>query len=169
MGELKESKAVIRPISPEDWPHVEPLWLSLYEHQRAHGMLVELAPDAYQHWVASTEPLVGRFGFVLVAEKANAVVGFFAGRIRSLPPQFGGRQSGHFSELFVVESERQHGIADELLAAGINWFRERDIHHIDLPVLMKNTGAREFYLRRGWVEELVQMVWQEESNRETSE
>jgi GNAT superfamily N-acetyltransferase len=171
MDELaNDGKAVIRPISPEDWPRVEPLWLSLYEHQRAHGMVVELAPGAYQLWAASIQPLVGRFGFVLVAEKANALVGFFAGRLRSLPLQFGGHQSGAFTELFVVESERQQGIGDELFSAGVNWFRERDIHHIAFPVLTKNTYAREFYLRRGWVEELVQMVWQEKSaDRKTSE
>jgi GNAT superfamily N-acetyltransferase len=164
MNELaNDSKANIRPISPEDWPQVEPLWRSLYEHQRAHGMLIELAPDAYQHWMASIQPLVGRFGFVLVAEKANTLVGFFAGRMRALPLQFVGHQIGHFTELFVIESERQHGIGDELFSAGINWFRERDIHHIDFPVLMKNTAAREFYLRRGWVEELIQMVWQDKA------
>jgi GNAT superfamily N-acetyltransferase len=158
---VKNSSLVIRLATVEDWPRLEHLWLLLYEHQQAHGMLLGLPPDAYQLWVASFQPILGRFGFVLVAEEAKSLVGFLAGRIRSLPPHFGGHQTGHFSELFVADSHRRRGIADELLSAGINWFRERGIQRIDLPVLAKNSGAREFYLRRGWVEELVQMVWQE--------
>ncbi len=153
---------VIRHINDEDWPRLEPLWLALYEHQRAHGMLTGLPPEAYQLWAASFQPVLERFAFVLVAEEADSLVGFLAGRLRSLPPHFGGHQVGHFSELFVADSHRRRGIADALLAAGIKWFRERAIHRIDLPVLTKNSGAREFYLRHGWVEELVQMVWQDE-------
>jgi GNAT superfamily N-acetyltransferase len=163
MRELTGQRShVIRPIASDDWPRLEPLWLALYEHQRAHGMVIELPDGAYQSWAASFQPLLERFTFVFVAAEADSLVGFLAGRMRSLPAHFGGQQVGHFSELFVADSHRRRGIADELLTTGINWFRERGIHRIDLPVLVKNSEARAFYLRHGWVEELVQMVWQEE-------
>jgi GNAT superfamily N-acetyltransferase len=162
MAEQKKNRScLIRPVTDRDWPGLEALWRSLYEHQHAHGMLLEVPFDAYRLWVKSFQPVLERFAFVLVAEESNSLVGFFAGRLRSLPPHFGGYQVGHFSELFVADSHRRRGIADELLSAGIKWFRERNIHRIDLSVLAKNSEAREFYLRRGWVEELIQMVWQE--------
>jgi GNAT superfamily N-acetyltransferase len=153
---------MIRPITNHDWQRLEPLWLSLFEHQRAHGMLVELPPNAYELWVAAFTPLLERFAFVLVAEEENSLVGFLSGRIRAQLPHFGGRSVGYLSELFVIDSFRRRGIADGLLSAGIAWFRERDIHRFELPVVVNNSQARQFYLRRGWVEEFTQLVLQDE-------
>jgi GNAT superfamily N-acetyltransferase len=89
------------------------------------------------------------------------VVGFLSGRIRAHAPHFGGRSVGYLSELFVIESCRRRGIADELLSAGIAWFRERNINRFELPVVINNSQARNFYLRRGWVEEFTQLVLQD--------
>lgn len=155
---VSRSNHSLRPITDADWPRLESLWLALYEHQQSHGMLLELPPNAYQLWADSFRPLMERFGFVFVAEEAHALVGFFAGKIRTLPPHFGGYQVGYFTELFVIETHRGRGIADELLTAGINWFREREIVRLELQVVSNNEQARSFYLRRGWVEELTQMV-----------
>ncbi|HKR61677.1 MAG TPA: GNAT family N-acetyltransferase, partial [Pyrinomonadaceae bacterium] len=68
---------------------------------------------------------------------------------------------GYLSELFVIESYRRRGIADELLSAGLAWFRERNISRFELPVVIGNSEARNFYLRRGWVEEFTQLVLQD--------
>lgn len=152
----------IRPITNADWSRLESLWVSLYKHQETSGLLTELPPDAYNLWVESFKAVIDRFAVVLVAEAANELVGFFAGRLRSLPPYFGGHRIGHCSELFVDESHRRRGIAEDLLMAGIKWFRERDIHRVDLTVLPKNLEARDFYLRQGLVEELIQMTWIDE-------
>lgn len=160
--EEPSSSYLIRPVTNDDWPQLESLWRSLYEHQRAHGMLLELPPDAFQLWMASLQPVLDRFGFVFVAEEAEALVGFLAGRIRSLPAYFGGQQVGFISEVFVPDSRRNRGIAHELLSMAHTWFRERNIARLELQVVINNSHARNFYLRRGWVEELTQMVWQEE-------
>ena len=170
---------IIRHVTAEDWPRLRPLWLRLYEHQRAHGMLLELPPDAFELWRASLQPLLGRFAFVLLAEQqraaessdaaggprlaegAAASLGFLAGRVRSQPPYFGGRPAGFVSELFVEEARRGRGVAGALLDASVEWFAARGVARVELQVLVGNAFAREFYRRRGWKEELVQLVWQE--------
>lgn len=154
---------VIRPIAHADWPRLEYLWVALYEHQKANGMLITLPPNAFWLWVESIRPLVERFSFVLVSEERDDLIGFLAGRIRSLPAHFGGQQIGYISEIFVADTHRGRGIAGELLSAGIHWFQQREIHRVELSVLPKNYEAREFYLHRGWVEDLVQIVWQDDA------
>jgi GNAT superfamily N-acetyltransferase len=151
----------IRPID-DDWAQLEVLWVALYRHQREHGMLIELPPDAYQLWVSALKPLMGRFGFVFVAEEAQSLVGFLAGRIRSMPAHFGSQPAGFIGEVFVLDSHRGRGIAQELLSLAQSWFHERDVHRVELQVVAGNTQAREFYLRRGWAAELIQMVWRDE-------
>jgi GNAT superfamily N-acetyltransferase len=169
---------IIRHVTEEDWPRLAPLWRRLYEHQRAHGMLLELPPDAFELWRASLQPLLGRFAFVLLAEPRGAAecsdpaggsglagataapLGFLAGRVRSQPPYFGGQPAGFVGELFVEEAQRGRGVAGALLDASVEWFAERGVARVELQVLVGNTSAREFYRRRGWKEELVQVVWQ---------
>lgn len=151
---------VTRHVTEEDWPRLKPLWQRFYEHQRAHGMLLDLPPDAYEQWRASLQPLLGRFGFVFVAEGRGTLLGFLAGRIRSQPPYFGGQPTGFLSDLFVVEAQRNRSIAHELLSASASWFAERNIERVELQVVIDNSNAREFFRRQGWKEELVQMVWQ---------
>jgi|ERR1043166_4898256 GNAT superfamily N-acetyltransferase len=170
---------IIRHVTEGDWPRLAPLWLRLYEHQRAHGMLLELPPDAFELWRASLQSLLGRFAFVLLAEQQRAAessdsaggsrltgattapVGFLAGRVRSQPPYFGGQLAGFVSDVFVEEAQRGRGVAGALLDASVEWFAARGVVRVELQVLVGNAVAREFYRRRGWKEELVQLVWQE--------
>ncbi|HKR02922.1 MAG TPA: GNAT family N-acetyltransferase [Pyrinomonadaceae bacterium] len=161
----KDGEHLIRLVTEKDWPRLEPLWLELYEHQREHGMLIKLPPDAYRLWAESYRPLLGRFGFVFVVEEANLLTGFLAGKLRMLPAHFGGHPVGCLTELFVSDSHRGLGIGERLMSAGINWYREHDVTRCELQVLATNPGARKLYRRLGWVDELVQMIRQEELER----
>jgi len=151
----------IRSIAADDWLQLEPMWRALYDHQRLHGLLVSLPSDAYQLWVDALRPLLGRFAFVYVAEWNESLVGFLSGKIRSLPPHFGGEAVGFLGELFVAPLHRDQGIASKLLETAHVWFMEGGIKRVELQVLSANAEAREFYGRRGWTEELLQLVWLE--------
>src|SRR2546423_2983778 len=118
---------VIRLVGSDDLSFIEPLWLALYEHQKENGMLIELPVDAFQRWANSLNPILGRFGCLFVAADNYELVGFLAGRIRSLPQYFGGSQVGFISEVFVHDSYRSRGIGGKLVAEAVNWFQERDI------------------------------------------
>ena len=158
----KSGAVEIRLASGDDLSRIEPLWLALYEHQRANGMILELPPNAYEHWAASLKPLLGRFACLLVAESEGEAIGFLVGRIRSLPQYFGGYTVGFISEVFTQDSHRSRGIGSDLVARAINWFEQGGIARVELQVIINNDGARRLYQRLGWREELVQMVWQKE-------
>lgn len=162
MDNEQKDSVTIRAASSQELACVEPLWLALYEHQKENGMLLELPADAYQKWTASISSLLGRFACLFLAESNGETVGFLAARIRSIPPYFGGGQTGFISEVYVDDRRRSKRIGERLMAATTEWFRELGITRIELQVIAHNTGAREFYLRHGWREELVQMVWQDD-------
>lgn len=162
MADEQQDSVTIRAASTEELARVAPLWVALYQHQKDNGMLLELPADAYQKWAASIGSLLGRFACLFLAESNGEAVGFLAARIRSIPPYFGGGQTGFISEVYVDGRRRSERIGERLMAATNHWFRDLGITRIELQVIANNIGAREFYARHGWREELVQMVWQGE-------
>jgi ribosomal protein S18 acetylase RimI-like enzyme len=160
MTEGHQPVVEIRLAGGDDLPSVEPMWLALYEHQRANGMILELPPNAYGHWAASLRPLLGRFACLFLAESEANAVGFLAGRIRSLPQYFGGYPVGFISDVFVSETHRSLGIGGQMVSRAINWFEQSGIARVELQVITNNEGAQKLYRSMGWRDELVQMVWQ---------
>lgn len=135
-----------------------PMWDALYFHQRKHGLLAEIPVGAFDEWSRSFSSVIGRFGFVIVASVGEADLGFCAGRMRPMPPYYGGGYAGYISDVFVSPTSRGLGIGRLLVEAGVRWFRERDVKRVELQVVWRNTQALKFYRRLGWVEDVVQLV-----------
>jgi GNAT superfamily N-acetyltransferase len=148
----------IREGTAADLSRVRPLWEALYEHQRAHGLLAEVAADGFDRWAAALTTVLGRFGCLFVAQSAVEPVGFLAGRVRAPTPPFGPAPVGFISEVFVAQSRRGTGAGRRLIEAATVWFAAQGVARLELQVLVGNTAARDAYLRLGWREELVQMV-----------
>lgn len=157
---MELAQILVRLITVEELPRIAPLWRALYKHQEIHGMLLKLPEDAYEQWAASFVPVLDRFASIFVAEIDEKFVGFLACKIRSLPPHFGEFPVGFISDVFVDENYRGYNIGRKLMDKAVDWFQQNGIARIELQVIMNNVHAREFYRRMGWVEELVQMVWQ---------
>ena len=148
----------LRHALAEDMEQIKPLWRALYEHQMQHGMLLRLPEGAYDAWLKSIVPFLGRFASVVVAEMNGKIVAFVAGRVRTLPPYFGAATIGTISEVFVSESLRGSGIGRRLLAFALEWFQTQHITRVELQVVAGNPDAIRFYKQLGWHEELLQMV-----------
>ena len=148
----------VRLAERDDLPRLEPLWVALYEHQRANGMFLELPPDAFVKWESGLRPLLGRFATVVLAEEGDAIVGFVACRIRALPPYFGGGTTGFVSDVFVADSQRGRGVGELMMRRAEEWFAAQQIRRLELQVIVNNSGAHRLYERLGWRDELVQMV-----------
>jgi GNAT superfamily N-acetyltransferase len=150
---------ILRHATAADLDRIKPLWHALYKHQFEHGMLLRLPEDAYEAWLKSIVPFLGRFASVVVAESNDEIVAFVAGRIRTLPPYFGATNIGAISEVFVLESRRGARIGRRLLAFALEWFQAQQITRVELQVVAGNPEGIRFYRQLGWHEELLQMVW----------
>jgi GNAT superfamily N-acetyltransferase len=154
-----EPTLVLRQATVEDLDRIQPLWHALYHHQFEHGMLLPLPEGAYDAWLKSIQPFLGRFANVVLAEINGEIVGFVAGRIRTLPPYFGSATIGAISEVFVSDQHRSGGIGRRLLAFALQWFKDQQITRVELQVVAGNPDGIRFYRQLGWHEELLQMVW----------
>jgi GNAT superfamily N-acetyltransferase len=150
---------VLRCATADDMDRIKPLWHALYQHQFEHGMLLTLPEGAYEAWAKSIVPFLGRFAIVVVGERDGAIIGFVAGRIRTLPPYFGSAIIGTIGEVFVCESHRGAGIGRRILAFALEWFQAQQIARVELQVVANNHDGIRFYRALGWHEELTQMVW----------
>jgi GNAT superfamily N-acetyltransferase len=150
---------VLRHANVEELEQIQPLWQALYRHQFEHGMLLQLPEGAYDAWLKSIRPFLGRFASVVVAELNGEIVGFVAGRIRTLPPYFGAATIGAISEVFVSDQYRSRGIGQRLLEFALKWFEDQQITRVELQVVAGNPDGIRFYRQLGWHEELLQMVW----------
>jgi GNAT superfamily N-acetyltransferase len=149
----------LRNADTDDMPRIEPLWRALYKHQADHGMLLRLPDNAYDVWLKSMEPFLGRFANISLAEVNGELVGFVAGRIRTMPPYFGSLTVGAISEVFVSDRFRGRQIGEILLNFALDWFHQQGVSRVELQVVAGNPDGMKFYRRLGWREELVQMVW----------
>lgn len=153
------SSLLLRHAVLQDFERIRLLWRALYQHQFEHGMLLQVQETAYDAWLQSITPFLGRFASVVVAELNGEIVGFVAGRIRTLPPYFGSSTIGTISEVFVSDSHRSGGIGRRLLAFALEWFKAQQITRVELQVVAGNPDGIRFYKQLGWHEELLQMVW----------
>jgi GNAT superfamily N-acetyltransferase len=148
----------VREATQSELDQLQPLWTALYKHQADHGMRLPVPPGAFGKWLEGIRPPLGRFSVVIVAESQEALVGFVAGRIRTLPPYFGTDQVGVISEVFVSEQWRSQMLGARMLNAAVAWYRENNIRRIELQVVSRNPRALRFYERLGWQLELMQLV-----------
>lgn len=153
-------EVVIRLGGAAEVPRVKPLWEALYVQQRQQGMLLPVPEDGFAHWARTLEPVLGRFGCLALAERGPELIGFVAGRTRALPAHFGGGMAGLISDVFVVPEQRGRGLAKRMLGAAGDWFASQKIQRLELQVIMGNGPARDAYLKLGWKEELIQMVFE---------
>ncbi|MBZ5608722.1 MAG: GNAT family N-acetyltransferase [Acidobacteriia bacterium] len=157
--ESTQPDLILRHATAEDLARIKPLWHALYQHQFEHGMLLRLPEGAYDAWVQSMAPFLGRFANIVVGEMNGEIIAFVAGRVRALPPYFGSATIGAISEVFVSESHRSGGIGRRVLAFALEWFKVQEITRVELQVVAENPDGIRFYRQLGWHEELRQMVW----------
>lgn len=162
-----QSDLILRHATAADMDRIKPLWHALYQHQFEHGMLLRLPEGAYDAWLKSIVPFLGRFASVVVGELNGEIVAFVAGRIRTLPPYFGSATIGAISEVFVSESQRGARIGRRLLAFSLAWFQAQQITRVELQVVAGNPDGIRFYRQLGWHEELLQMVWDTSQHQST--
>ena len=87
---------------------------------------------------------------VLVAVDDEKVVGYSISRITRIPPFSRGKALGVIYDMAVTSSHRKRGIGRGMLDRIKTWFKERDIHRIELSVVTKNTIGGSFWREQGF-------------------
>jgi ribosomal protein S18 acetylase RimI-like enzyme len=86
----------------------------------------------------------------LLAQTANAVVGYLEGKASALHEVFAFKKYFHLNAIYVVPEARNQGIATVLVQKALRWAAEQGCREADLNVLVNNCNAKGLYKKLGF-------------------
>ena len=112
--------------------------------------------ETQRRWVGEAIVAGREAEALLVAEDAR---GRRLGFVYAVPATdfFTGEEYGHVSDIAVVPDAEGRGVGRALMAAAEAWARGRGYRALSLHVFVDNGGARAFYERLGYEDELLRM------------
>jgi GNAT superfamily N-acetyltransferase len=135
---------------------VKRLFSDMYSHMDEHGLMLELDPDGAEKWMLSLKRTLGRFAVLQLACKGEQVIGFAHGSISLTPDYLGNKKIGVVTHIYVMPDYRSKKVATRLLDGLEDWFRDQQVHSIELQVLSQNLEAMNFWRKMGYKSELFQ-------------
>lgn len=153
-----DSIRIIEIKLPDDpaWEEVGALFEEMYHYMSGHGIIISLATDGQEKWLASAQTTAGRFSILLTAYHENRMIGFAQGALKFLPDYLEGNPVGVITHIFVMEGFRETGVGKALLERLEEWFREKKVASIELQVLAGNPAGIKFWEKTGYSKELFQ-------------
>ncbi len=151
---------MIRLMKPTDAPAIVELWSALVAYHRE--LTTDLPAAAVNGAARYAKRLIQRlddpFTHILVAEDEDRVIGFALGTIVDLLPDiFNVEPGGYLADIFIDPAYRHQGLGRELIEQMINWFREQQVHYIELSVAVQNKQAIAFWKAVGGREVMLRM------------
>jgi ribosomal protein S18 acetylase RimI-like enzyme len=138
------------------WKATGELFKLMYSRMEDLGLMLPLAPEGTEKWLKTAQNTAGRFGLVILAKKGEKAVGFAHGVIKYLPDYIGGFPVGSITHIFVDNDHTGSGIGKAMVGLLEEWFRSKKVHSVELQVICGNPGAKEFWKKLGYLEELQQ-------------
>ncbi|HUN05596.1 MAG TPA: GNAT family N-acetyltransferase [Aggregatilineales bacterium] len=147
-------------MKPTDAPAIVELWSALVAYHRE--LTTDLPAAAVNGAARYAKRLIQRlddpFTHILVAEDEDRVIGFALGTIVDLLPDiFNVEPGGYLADIFIDPAYRHQGLGRELIEQMINWFREQQVHYIELSVAVQNKQAIAFWKAVGGREVMLRM------------
>jgi ribosomal protein S18 acetylase RimI-like enzyme len=133
------------------------LFARMHAEMHAQGMRLELVPGGEHAWVAEAARSAERFGRLTVALVGDEVVGFAHGAMKLAPEHLGGMRIGHITHVYVLAEHRRRSIASQLVGSLQEWFRQKEVHSVELQVVHGAAAALSFWEGMGFRVELFQL------------
>ena len=153
------SGIVIKEITDKNDPalnRVLDLFSDMYSFMEDTGLRLSLAEDGAFAWLKGLVSGLGRFSTLCIAGLDDEIIGFAHGSIRLTPDYLGSRKVGVITHIFVVEQYRGDGVGENLVKALEKWFKGKDVHSVELQVLVGNKKGIAFWEKLGYPVELYQ-------------
>lgn len=135
---------------------VENLFKEMYAYMQDHGLMLELDKDGPEKWIGSVKRTLKRFATLQVAYHDDEAIGFAHGALGMAPDYLGSKKIGVVTHIYVKPAYRSRKIATGLLEGLEQWFRDQQVHSIELQVLSRNLEAMNFWRKMGYTSELFQ-------------
>ncbi|MAN63054.1 MAG: hypothetical protein CMI60_14040 [Parvibaculum sp.] len=144
----------VRAALPEDHAFLAACMGGLQEAEieiEANRNSIDASAEPHLNWVL--DQVAAKEGAVFVAEYQGQRVGCLMCTVDEdngeyVKPKH--RRYGYVNDVYVGQKARGTGVADALMQAAEDFFRDKDLTNIRLGVLSENKRARSFYERLGW-------------------
>lgn len=143
----------------EELALIKDLWL---EHYNSQKLNIKIVPNAFELWLGSMKPTYGRYAINFVAVAKGRMVGFQAGRVRTMPAYFGGGLCGYLTEICVEPKYRRRGVARSLVHAIFEWYKQLGIQRIETAVMVDNHASRKMLESVDFQPEQYLLCWNAE-------
>ena len=138
-------------------PDVERLFQEMYNDQKGRGLVLCPPPDASGRWLAGIRGALGRLGCLVGAIEGDRLVGFLHAGLHVIPEFLGGGLAGRISHVLLSPGSRRRGVGRRMVAAAVEWLRDRGADTVEVQVLSQNLSGLAFWEALGWKVELYQM------------
>ena len=149
-------KLTIREISGSHDPALKDvvrMFQAMYDEDW-DGQSLDLAKDGPEVWLKGVTKGLGRFVVILVAETGGKNIGFAHGNLRILPDYFGNHKVGFISHIYIDGIARKKGVGKLLVRRLETWFAEKQVHSVELDVLLSNPTGLAFWESMGYTAEM---------------
>ena len=168
--ERKENTATLRRARRADRDALGALWMALLEEQA--GLDVRFAPagDALERWRNDFPAwLHDERRRLVVAEQADALVGFVSAERWTSPPIYTASAEVFIDELYVRPEWRRRGLGGRLVQEMGAWAEEVGAERLRLRMLAANEAGRRFWARQGARPFITTLTIEREQAAPTSE
>ncbi len=87
---------------------------------------------------------------ILIAEENNKIIGYLLAFKIDRLEMFRVKKAGSIVDIFIDENNRRMGLGDKLVDEIFKWFKESNIHFVEITVETSNEKAINFWNRKGF-------------------
>jgi len=150
----------IRPASESDAAQLGPLGAALMRQHHASDprrfILADRPEEGYGRYLVSQ--LANPDSLVLVAERANEVVGYVYADLEPTSWMDLRGPCGFIHDVYVREDARRQGIGQGLLRAAIEWAHSRGRSQVVLWSKSGNDAAQRLFAKLGFRKTMIEMT-----------
>jgi ribosomal protein S18 acetylase RimI-like enzyme len=141
----------VRRAGAGDLDPLASLWTALGEHHAeldpAFALRPDAAPEIRRLLLAQLRDPEAAF---FLWEEGGRALGFAQVRVDAAPPILVETRRAEIVDLAVRADARRRGIGSALLAAALDWVRDRDVERVEVRVAAANAAGQGFWRARGF-------------------
>ena len=146
MSEIKYRKAISK-----DANAISLLWAEFFDYHFSVDPLYQRKKDSEKEIAELLLKAVDDENkFICVAKYNESLIGYIWCEIDKKPSCYENRFYGLVSDIAVTKKYRDQGIAKSLLKNGLDWFKTKNIKHVEARVLLANPLATKFWTSSGF-------------------
>ncbi len=155
----------IRSAKKEDIKDIQDLRYLLAKYEKDLGLNIVVPEWGYTEAGEKDLDYFLNQQYIYVAEENEQIVGFITAEVLKKKVWYN-VQLGSINNIFVLEEYRGKGIGKALMKTMMNTLQDVGITNIQLEAYSKNSKAIKFYEKLGFEKCNIQMLYQEEKNKE---